>query len=173
VASMGRRENVSSLTGRLPLWNELWKSAEKRPLAGHGYGGFWGEKNVLKYSAIFAWHIPHAHNGYLDLMLAVGVIGAALYVTWVVATSVVAAVRFETWRDSGDLFVVCLLAFSLIHAVTESKFPGASIGAFFVMTAMAAIAIRAPAFALNSKSATRIPEPHHWNEINWQPHVAK
>jgi exopolysaccharide production protein ExoQ len=173
VASMGRRENVSSLTGRLPLWNELWKSAEKRPLAGHGYGGFWGEKNVLKYSAIFAWHIPHAHNGYLDLMLAVGVIGAALYVAWVVATGVVAGARFETWRDSGDLFVVCLLAFSLIHAVTESKFPGAGIGAFFVMMAMAAVAIRAPAFALNSRLATQVPEPLHWNKVNWQSHVVK
>lgn len=149
VASMGRRENVSSLTGRLPLWDELWKAAEKRPLAGHGYGGFWGEKNVLKYSGIFAWHIPHAHNGYLDLMLAVGVFGALLYVAWVVATAVVAAVRHETSGDAAELFVVSLLAFSLLHAVTESKFPGAGIGAFFVMMTMAAVAIRTPGIAAN------------------------
>jgi exopolysaccharide production protein ExoQ len=167
VASMGRRENVSSLTGRLPLWNELWKSAEKHPLVGHGYGGFWGEKNVLKYSDIFAWHIPHAHNGYLDLMLAVGVIGAVLYVAWVVATAVAATVRFETLGRMGDLFVVCLLAFSLIHAVTESKFPGAGIGAYFVLMAMAAVAIRVPASAASfacSSRGTQLPrvDEHHW-----------
>lgn len=148
VASMGRRENVSSLTGRLPLWNELWKSAVKEPVVGHGYGGFWGERNVLKYSAIFAWHIPHAHNGYLDLMLAVGVIGAVLYVAWVVATGVVAAWRFEQSGWTAELFVVCLLAFSLIHSVTESKFPGAGIGAYFVMMAMAAVAIRRPVWGV-------------------------
>jgi exopolysaccharide production protein ExoQ len=145
IASMGRRENVSSLTGRVPLWEELWKAAAKRPVAGYGYGGFWGEKNVLKYSEIFRWHIPHAHNGYLDLMLTVGVIGAALYVAWMVATGVVAARRFEQQRFPADLFVCALLAFSLIHAVTESKIPGAGVGAFFVMIALAATALRSPA----------------------------
>jgi len=170
VASMGRRENVSSLTGRLPLWHELWKSAEKRPLAGHGYGGFWGEKNVLKYSQIFAWHIPHAHNGYLDLMLAVGVLGGALYVAWVIATALVAGSRFETWGDAGDLFVVCLLVFSLVHAVTESKFPGAGIGAYFVLMAMATVAIRAP----GRNGRILLPSPattsHYADEHQWQFH---
>lgn len=168
VASMGRRENVSSLTGRLPLWNELWKSAEKRPLVGHGYGGFWGEKNVLKYSAIFGWHIPHAHNGYLDLMLAVGVVGAALYVAWVIATAVVAGVRFERWSDAGDLFVVCLLVFSLVHAVTESKFPGAGIGAYFVLMAMAAVAIRVPGLAAGFATASQLAPPQVADEHSWQ-----
>jgi exopolysaccharide production protein ExoQ len=168
VASMGRRENVSSLTGRLPLWNELWKSAEKRPLAGHGYGGFWGEKNVLKYSEIFAWHIPHAHNGYLDLMLAVGVIGAALYVAWVVATAVVAGVRFERRDDAGDLFVVCLLVFSLVHAVTESKFPGAGIGAYFVLMAMAAVAIRVPALAAGFATSSQMTPAQVAGQQQWQ-----
>lgn len=168
VASMGRRENVSSLTGRLPLWNELWKSAEKRPFAGHGYGGFWGEKNVLKYSAIFAWHIPHGHNGYLDLMLAVGVVGAALYVAWVAATAVVAGVRFERWGDAGDLFVVSLLVFSLVHAVTESKFPGAGIGAYFVLMAMAAVAIRVPALAAGFATSSQLAPVQVADEYPWQ-----
>jgi exopolysaccharide production protein ExoQ len=149
VAAMGRREHLSSLTGRLPLWEEVWKAAEKRPLAGHGYGGFWGEKNVLKYSSIFAWHIPHAHNGFLDLMLAVGVIGGLLYLAWVVATGVVVALRHEASGDPAELFVLTLLTFSLFHAVSESKFPGAGVGPFFMMTAMAAIAIRSPSFAVN------------------------
>lgn len=153
VAAMGRREHISSLTGRLPLWEEVWKAAEKRPLAGHGYGGFWGEKNVLKYSSIFAWHIPHAHNGFLDLMLAIGVFGGVLYLAWVLATAAVAAGRHETSNDPAELFVVTLLTFSLFHAVTESKFPGAGIGPFLMMTAMAAIAIRTPDLAARRSMA--------------------
>lgn len=168
VASMGRRENVSSLTGRLPLWNELWKSAEKRPLAGHGYGGFWSEKNVLKYSEIFAWHIPHAHNAYLDLMLAVGVLGALFYVAWVIATAFVAGRRYEARGNAGDLFVVCLLVFSLVHAVTESKFPGASIGAFFVLMAMAAAAIRRPEFTESVNSSFRATSLPYADGLQWQ-----
>ena len=145
VASMGRTEHVSSLTGRVPLWNELGKAVEKRPLVGYGYGAFWGEKNVLKYSSIFAWHIPHAHNGYLDLVLATGIVGAFLYVAWVVATGCVAGARFESQRDAANLFVVSLLAFSLVHSIAESKFPGAGVVAFYLTMAMAAVAIRDPA----------------------------
>ena len=123
---------------------------------------------MLKYSEIFAWHIPHAHNGYLDLMLAVGVIGAALYVAWVVATAVVAGVRFERWGDAGDLFVVCLLVFSLVHAVTESKFPGAGIGAYFVLMAMAAVAIRVPALAASFATSSQMAPAHVADEHQWQ-----
>ena len=139
-------------------------------MAGHGYGGFWGEKNVLKYSEIFAWHIPHAHNGYLDLMLAVGVLGGILYVAWVVATAVVAGSRFESWGDAGNLFVVCLLVFSLVHAVTESKFPGAGIGAYFVLMAMATVAIRVPGRIHRRALLPLATSQPHAEEHQWEFH---
>ena len=144
VAAMGRRENVNSLTGRLPLWHELWKAADERLLAGHGYGAFWGEKNVLKYSEIFAWHIPHGHNAYLDLVLSVGVVGGALYVAWVLATAFVAAARHERTGRAAYVFVACLMMLSLVHGATESKFPGAGIGTFILFTAIAAVTLQLP-----------------------------
>lgn len=144
VAAMGRRENVNSLTGRLPLWHELWKAADDHLLVGHGFGGFWGSDNVLKYSKIFSWHIPHGHNAYLDMVLATGFVGMALYLAWALATLLVAAVRYERSARAAELFVVCFLAFSLVHGVTESKFPSSGLGGFLLLVAMTAIAVRAP-----------------------------
>ncbi|HEX6962808.1 MAG TPA: O-antigen ligase family protein [Lacipirellula sp.] len=141
VAAMGRRQNINSLTGRLPLWHELSKAAEEAPLVGHGYGAFWGEKNVLRYSEIFSWHIPHGHNAYLDLVLATGFVGAALYVAWVLAAAAAAAVRHERTGQAGYLFVASLIVMSLVHGVTESKFPGAGMGGFLLLVAIAAVTL--------------------------------
>jgi exopolysaccharide production protein ExoQ len=153
VAAMGRRENINSLTGRLPLWHELWKAAEDAPLVGHGYGAFWGEKNVLRYSKIFSWHIPHGHNAYLDMVLATGYVGAVVYVLWVLATAVVAAARHERTGHAAYLFVGCLMILALVHGVTESKFPGAGIGGFILFLAIAATTIRPATAAPSSETA--------------------
>jgi O-antigen ligase len=142
VASMGRRENVTSLTGRLPLWHQLWKAADDHLVAGHGFGAFWGEKNVLKYSEIFSWHIPHGHNAYLDLILSIGILGGLLYLTWILAVAGTAALQHERDGRPAHVFVVSLVVFSLVHGVTESKFPGAGIAGFILFTLLAAATIR-------------------------------
>ncbi len=41
IAKMGREEEVSTLTGRLPLWEVIIEFIEKRPLFGYGYLAFW------------------------------------------------------------------------------------------------------------------------------------
>jgi exopolysaccharide production protein ExoQ len=142
VASMGRRENVTSLTGRLPLWHQLWKAADDHLVAGHGFGAFWGEKNVLRYSEIFSWHIPHGHNAYLDLVLTIGVVGGVLYLLWIGAAALLAAWQHERDGRPAHIFVVCLVLFSIVHGATESKFPGAGIGGFLLFAAIAATSIR-------------------------------
>ena len=146
VAEMGRNDNVSSLTGRLPLWEGLVHDAEKRPIAGYGYGAFWGAKNILEYSKREHWHIPHAHNAYLDLVLATGLVGLVLYVVWVLATAAVAAVRYERTGRLAHLFVCCALLFSVMHGVTESKLPSSGLAGFFLLALMVMEAVQRSAW---------------------------
>jgi O-antigen ligase len=181
VAEMGRGENISSLTGRLPLWSELWHAATKRPVLGHGFGGFWGEKNILKYSEMEHWHIPHAHNAYLDLILALGAVGLSLYVAWVVATIAYGAVRYERTGRMAHLFVACLAALSLAHGATESKFPGSGLAGFFVLTVMLMEAVQVSAQSVAAASPLTLRRrpmqsrtPHVWpgaaaQRKAWQP----
>jgi len=144
IAAMGRTQNISSLTGRVPLWQELWKAAGDRLFTGSGFGAFWTEKSVLKYSDMFGWHIPHAHNSYLDMLLAVGLIGLLIHFTSFFATTAVALRRYDEHRRPAELFVVCYLALSLVHGLSESKLPGLGMAGFFLLTVMAMIAVRAP-----------------------------
>jgi O-antigen ligase len=68
-----------TLTGRIPLWLLLIPLALQRPLLGYGYGAFWlGESGPSATVWALTWDAPHAHNGYLDLWLQTGLVGALM-----------------------------------------------------------------------------------------------
>jgi exopolysaccharide production protein ExoQ len=160
IAAMGRQQHLSSLTGRLPLWKELWKAAEERLVIGHGMGAFWNEKNVLKYSKMFGWHIPHAHNAYLDLILQVGLIGLLTHVIWLIATAAAALARYDRDQRPAELFVVSFMAFELVHSISESKLPGSGEAGFMMLAVMCMVAVQMP--RLQGASAAALAEPLGW-----------
>ena len=122
AASLGRTEDVSSLTGRLPLWDEVWKRGRHRALMGFGWGGFWSADRIDSISKALKWEIPNAHNAYLDLVLNLGIVGLAVYATWLIAAILVAADRFSSTGLKSDLFLLGLAAFVLVHSLAESLF---------------------------------------------------
>jgi len=70
-----------TLTGRIPLWLILIPMALARPLLGYGYGAFWlGESGPSAVVWAMTWDASHAHNGYLDLWLEIGLIGAGIVI---------------------------------------------------------------------------------------------
>lgn len=139
VAAMGREKDINTLTGRLPLWEQAWKESQHRPWMGHGFGAYWNARNVLRYSDQFEWQIPHAHNAYIDLTLQIGAVGLAFYVLWVGSSAGVAMMRYERSGRPAELFVTCFLLMTLIHGATESKIPGAGVGALTQLAVMAAL----------------------------------
>ena len=73
-----------SFTGRLPLWGYSIQEAFNRPWLGYGFSGFWNEDSpaVQEIWAAIDWQAPSAHNGYIDILLQIGIVGLLLYV-WV------------------------------------------------------------------------------------------
>ncbi len=168
VAAMGREDDINTLTGRLPLWAEAWKAAMHRPWFGHGYGAYWNSKHVLLYSDMFMWQIPHAHNTYIDQVLAVGGIGLAFYVLWILASAMVAWARYERSGRTVELFIMCLLVMTLVHGATESKIPGAGVGAIMQLTALAALILRAPLGRTAADAATASVVPSQMRPTPWR-----
>lgn len=72
----------SSFTGRLPLWIQSFHIAFEQPILGFGYSAFWvSDSPIVQYLwRMVGWEAPSSHNGYLDIMLQIGVVGLALYV---------------------------------------------------------------------------------------------
>ena len=70
-----------TLTGRTEIWAYIIKDIWMKPLLGWGYHVFWLETNpaALEISEAVHWVVSTAHNGLLELLLDVGVFGAALF----------------------------------------------------------------------------------------------
>jgi O-antigen ligase len=71
-----------TLTGRTELWVAVTRSILKRPVLGYGFYAFWlGLKGESAHAIIAAhWMYGYAHNGILDLLLQLGLVGLALFV---------------------------------------------------------------------------------------------
>jgi O-antigen ligase len=72
----------ASLTGRTGIWSSVIDSIAKRPLLGYGYQAFWLALEGESYRVILAvsWVLAQAQNGFLDVMLEMGVAGLAIVV---------------------------------------------------------------------------------------------
>jgi exopolysaccharide production protein ExoQ len=71
----------TTLTGRTDLWPAVLDKIWQRPWFGYGFSGFWGS---WKSEAAYVWRVtgwdpPNAHNGLLDILLDLGLLGASIY----------------------------------------------------------------------------------------------
>jgi exopolysaccharide production protein ExoQ len=69
-----------SLTGRTELWPYVIDAIMRRPLLGWGFAAFWSPLNPysMEISDLVRWTVPEAHNGLLQALLDVGLIGTVL-----------------------------------------------------------------------------------------------
>ncbi|MGO3742263.1 O-antigen ligase family protein [Kerstersia sp.] len=79
TASVGKGND---LTGRTEIWALLFEAIKSHPWLGIGYGAFWiGENGPAQFIADFLYWMPsHGHNGFLDMLNELGIVGFALLV---------------------------------------------------------------------------------------------
>jgi exopolysaccharide production protein ExoQ len=112
----------TTLTGRAKIWVYASLSFLKRPWLGYGYGAFWWvadeSRQVL---ALIGYKTPHAHNGFLDLGLQLGIVGVAVFLAgWLVAFR--AAIR-HLRQDAAKAarWPLLCLCFIAIYSLTENS----------------------------------------------------
>lgn len=111
--------NVSSLTGRLPLWETVIFDAKQHLLGGVGFGAYWNPSNLARIEQIVGFTATVAENGYLDELLATGIIGLSLLLTfWTYIT--VAAIDRIRHGDNFGWIVVLFVVFYLLQNATFS-----------------------------------------------------
>lgn len=134
IATMGRGEEVASLTGRIPLWEELLGSIAERPWLGHGYLAYWDAKQVERLQDIFHWEIPHGHNLYLDIILDVGVLGFMCLIV-VIGCALIESVRRYSRKGLVEYGIVLgLIVYATVHGLAESLFKLPGFPMFVIMT---------------------------------------
>ena len=111
-----------TLTGRTQLWDIVVVAIERRPLPGYGFGSFWQglQGDSLAVIQQVGWLVPTSHNGYLELLLAVGWIGAALFLP-LVLVAISRSLRYlSVEQTSARYFPATFLVFWIIYNFNES-----------------------------------------------------
>jgi exopolysaccharide production protein ExoQ len=144
----GRQESaadVGTLTGRTELWSELMTYVGAHPIAGYGFEGFWGPLHTASVSLALGWVVPHAHNGYIEMLLDLGAVGLLLFVVALMSGVFHAQRRLRLFPgDTEALFSVTLLVWVLVSMVSEKVLPQTHYAAFLAMIVLAREAITAP-----------------------------
>jgi exopolysaccharide production protein ExoQ len=137
-----------TLTGRTELWTYVMGNIAQRPVLGWGFSAFWSPANPVagEISSVLGWEVPEAHNGLLEILLEVGVIGTLCFVViW--ARNVYLAIRCYRTAAS-ELAISSLLCCGGILSVgiTEKVLVDPSFGSvtvFFITGLMCERAVRA------------------------------
>ena len=107
------------------------------PLTGYGFGSFWSPERIFAIFESQGWPVSHAHCDYIDLALALGLVGLSLYVLALALTlrSSQAAHRQDD-RAGHDGFVA-LIWFVAVGGAAEGVGLTFSLLQIVVMSAMA------------------------------------
>jgi O-antigen ligase len=132
----------AQLTGRVELWLILPSYIAERPWLGYSFGAFWvaDSTNVSLIWDAIGWTPPHAHDGWLDLLLELGVVGlvlASLQILLVVVNGIRAVV------DSSEVdpqYVLVTTFILLIYNITESNLVRPGVWWILLVVAVTALA---------------------------------
>jgi exopolysaccharide production protein ExoQ len=124
-----------TISGRTPMWTNIMFQLQDRPWFGFGRGAFFAPDSPYAVKLFEAIHFspPHAHNGFLELAVDVGVVGFVLFLVVFIQAYRHAIYRAFTAKNSGDLWPLGLLMTMTLNNLTESfLFHGRSVYALFL-----------------------------------------
>jgi exopolysaccharide production protein ExoQ len=84
-----------SMTGRAPIYAEVWRSLMKHPILGYGFGGFWyaGNFEAQRVRLATGWpNIGYSESGILELALQGGFVVVGLVVA-MIAKAIIQGIR--------------------------------------------------------------------------------
>ncbi len=132
-----------TLTGRVPLWENLIPIALEKPFLGHGFGatfnGFFSP--VHEVWTQNRWNPSHAHNALLQIWLEIGIIGVVLYLV-VFIRSVVNAIKIVAIVPGPiGLWPLTFLTTVLMMSITETGVGSEPLGWMMFMVAVLSLSL--------------------------------
>jgi len=114
----------ATLTGRTGLWAAVLDKIWERPWLGYGYHAFWRgwDGESADVWRVEPWGPPHAHDGFLDVWLDLGLLGLSVFVL----SFIYCYLRAVTWarltKNAEGLWPLGYLTFMILSNLTESSF---------------------------------------------------
>ncbi|MEA5466981.1 O-antigen ligase family protein [Leptothoe sp. PORK10 BA2] len=153
-AILGIFGKTTGLSGRDEIWPGIWHMISLRPFLGYGYEGFWGTAggpaDLLRQ--IVGWPAPNAHNGFLEILLAVGWIGGIFFFASFLVTTVKSFQLVRMSKQSYAIYPVLILVFLVLGNMTESNFFNHDVWILYVWVSLSSIQISDTSLKERAKS---------------------
>ncbi|MBL0407686.1 O-antigen ligase family protein [Microvirga aerilata] len=120
VATFSRPD---ALTGRGQIWPVLIAYWSDNWLLGSGYGSFWNigpESPIYQYGTGWVVRLGQGHNGYLDMLVQIGLPGLVLAVCALFISPLLRLLTSYTIIRRDGALLIALLLFAAGHNMTES-----------------------------------------------------
>lgn len=114
-----------TLTQRTIIWQQVLPSIAKHPLAGYGYSAFWTGLNgeSMQTVLVTGWMEGQAQDGYLDVLLQLGLAGLIpLIWLFVRAFAQAAGIIERKMLSPSSMLAIVLLPLILVGNIGESFF---------------------------------------------------
>lgn len=117
-----------AFTGRSTIWDMMFSAILDKPFLGYGYGSVWSvdDKMILtnyefgRVSWVFL--LTQGHNSYLDLTLAIGLIGLLIFVFTFIVSPFLNSWKFSAIEPSFTFLFWSILFFVSFHSLLETNF---------------------------------------------------
>lgn len=111
-----------TFTGRTYVWDFVVSHIKESPIIGQGYRGFWGigAESPSNHSEIeFIRIAGSSHNGFLDALLDLGIIGLFIQIFFILAI-LAASIRITSTREFDSRIFIAITIFIVGRNMMES-----------------------------------------------------
>ncbi|MEO0969312.1 MAG: O-antigen ligase [Cyanobacteria bacterium J06639_18] len=110
-----------TFSGRTDLWEPVLNQITKRPFFGYGYSGFWSSPFASNIRLTHEW-ASNSHNGFLEIMLELGIGGFVIFAIGLIRFFVMALNRVVLIAQKPeDYWPMQMLVIIIIVNISEAR----------------------------------------------------
>ena len=128
-----------TLSGRVPIWEYAWTEIEKKLLLGYGFATYWimGHPRLEIFASYFeGFKVNEAHNGYLEIMLQLGVVGFIFFLFPIIAYI------YRMFKVNSNLAILIFVSIMTLNYTESVLFKvGLGVTTFFFLATYVALSV--------------------------------
>lgn len=128
-----------TLSGRTDIWKFAWDDIEKRFLLGYGFATYWimGSSRLEIFASYFeGFMVNEAHNGYLEIVLQLGLIGFVFFLF------PIAAYIYRMFKLNNNLAILIFISIMTLNYTESVLFKvGLGVTTFYFLAAYLALSV--------------------------------
>lgn len=129
----------TTLSGRVDIWDFVWNDIAKRLLLGYGFATYWimGSSRLEIFASYFeGFMVNEAHNGYLEILLQLGVIGFIFFLFPIIAYV------YRMFKLNSNIAILIFVSIMTLNYTESVLFKvGLGVTTFYFMSTYVALSV--------------------------------